>query len=153
MEKKLKLRIISFAYKNGIPQDNNGNGGGFVFDCRMLPNPGKLPEYFELTGKDSDVIDFLKKEPEVSEYIDKVKALLYQAVETYLEKEFESLLICFGCTGGQHRSVFVSETIAELIKNKFPVQVHLEHRELALKTTIELREHGKEVVREGKEKD
>lgn len=136
MEKNLKVRIVSFAFKNGVPQDDNGNGGGFVFDCRLLPNPGRLPEYCELTGKDPEVIDFLEKETEAKSFIHNVESIVFQAIDTYLEREFKSLLICFGCTGGQHRSVYMSETIAGNIKKKYQVEVHLEHRELALKNIL-----------------
>jgi RNase adaptor protein for sRNA GlmZ degradation len=136
MEKYLKVRVVSFAYKCGVPQDDNGNGGGFVFDCRLLPNPGRLPEYCELTGKDAAVVHFLENETEVKSFIDNVKSIVFQAVGTYLDRDFKSLLICFGCTGGQHRSVYISETIARMIKENFPVEVHLEHRELSEKTVM-----------------
>jgi RNase adaptor protein for sRNA GlmZ degradation len=101
-----------------------------------LPNPGRLPEYCELTGKDAAVIDFLEKEKDVKSFIHNVQAIVFQAIDTYLEREFKSLLICFGCTGGQHRSVYISETIAGIIEKKYQVEVHLEHRELALKNIL-----------------
>lgn len=137
MDNDLKIRIVSFSYKNGIPADDNGNGGGFVFDCRLLPNPGRLPAYCEFTGQDQVVIDFLMKEPEVLEYVNNVKAMLSQVIDAYHGREFKSLLICFGCTGGQHRSVYIAETIAEWLALKFPVSVHIEHRELALKSMLQ----------------
>ena len=101
----LTVRITSFSFKNGLPLDEKGHGGGFVFDCRALPNPGRYEAYANLTGMDQPVIDFLKKEPEVSKYLDSVFAITDMSVENYLSRNFTSLMVNFGCTGGRHRSV------------------------------------------------
>jgi aminoglycoside/choline kinase family phosphotransferase len=129
-ENELVVTVFSFAYKSGIPADENGNGGGFVFDCRGLPNPGRLEEYRQITGKDPRVIDFLNKEPEVHEFLNHVTALVDQSVKRYIERRFTSLVVCFGCTGGQHRSVFCAEELAGHVRSKFAVKVIVAHREL-----------------------
>ena len=129
-EKGLRVKVCSFSYKNGIPADNSGNGGGFVFDCRALPNPGRLNEYKELTGKDEPVIQFLKKDDRVKQFIDSAGGLIIPAVRNYRERGFNSLVVCFGCTGGQHRSVYCAETLTGQLKEQFPdIQIELEHFE------------------------
>lgn len=125
----LTVSVSSFSYKKGLPTDSSGNGGGFIFDCRALPNPGRYAEYKTYTGKDRPVIEFLQKEPAVDQFLDSVKALIGQSVEKYLERNFTSLQVSFGCTGGQHRSVYCAEKLARWIVEKYPCQVLLHHRE------------------------
>ncbi len=126
----LTVRITSFSYKNGIPMDESGHGGGFVFDCRALPNPGRLEQYRDLTGRDAPVIQFLDERREVQEFLEQVKALTGRSVENYLQRNFHHLMINFGCTGGQHRSVYMAEHLAAYLKEKYEVKVVLKHREL-----------------------
>ena len=125
----LTVTVQSFSYKQGLPTDSSGNGGGFIFDCRALPNPGRYAEYKTYTGKDRPVIEFLEKEPAVAQFLDHAKALVAQSVEKYLERNFTSLQVSFGCTGGQHRSVYCAEQLARWIVENYSCQVLLHHRE------------------------
>ncbi len=124
------VSVNSFSYRSGIPQDNTGNGGGFVFDCRALPNPGRYPEYSQFTGKDKPVIDFLKKEEEVIKFIDNTYSIIEASIKNYKERNFTDLMVNFGCTGGRHRSVYFAEHIAGLIKKNFKIRIKLRHTEL-----------------------
>ncbi|MEI6456585.1 MAG: RNase adapter RapZ [bacterium] len=126
----LEVSVTSFSYKNGMPGDDSGNGGGFVFDCRALPNPGRYPEYKLVTGKDQPVIGFLKREPEVDRFLEHVFSLVDQSVSTYVERGFTHLAVNFGCTGGQHRSVFCAEELTKHLNERFSVKTHLRHREI-----------------------
>jgi len=125
----LSVSVFSFSYKNGFPDDHSGNGGGFVFDCRALPNPGRLPECKHLTGKDPKVKAYLEKIPEVDTFLQGVFSMIDSSVQNYLQRGFLHLMVSFGCTGGQHRSVYCAERLAEHIKNTPNVQVLLEHYE------------------------
>jgi aminoglycoside/choline kinase family phosphotransferase len=125
----LVVSIFSFSYKDQIPGDKYSNGGGFVFDCRALPNPGRHEEYQHVTGKDRKVIDFLKKEPAIDEFLNHVTALTDQSIKIYMERGFSNLMVSFGCTGGQHRSVYCAEYLAQHIREKFPVTVNVRHTE------------------------
>jgi len=115
----LTVRVNSFSYKNGIPFDSSGNGGGFVFDCRPLSNPGRLERYKKLNGKNKKVIDFLEEKNDVKKFLKNVYFLIDQALDNYLERGFDDLMVNFGCTGGQHRSVYCSKKLVEHLNEKY----------------------------------
>jgi len=125
----LTVSVNSFSYKKGLPTDDSGNGGGFIFDCRALPNPGRYNEYKDKTGMDSEVVNFLKDKNEVDDFLNNVYGLIDISLQNYIERGFTSLQINFGCTGGQHRSVFFAEKASRYIKAKYNVNVVLYHRE------------------------
>jgi aminoglycoside/choline kinase family phosphotransferase len=131
--KKLIVTVNSFSFKRGVPIDESGHGGGFVFDCRALPNPGRYDEFKEQTGKDLKVIEFLDREEEVSRFKIQIVGLIDQSVEKYLARDFDHLTVNFGCTGGQHRSVYMAEFLTRHLNDKYNIQVHLRHRELEMK--------------------
>ncbi len=127
----LTVRVQSFSYKKGIPEDNSGNGGGFVFDCRALPNPGREKRYATFTGKDDCVIEYLQQYKEVEVFKQHVCAIVDMSVDNYLERKFTHLTVSFGCTGGQHRSVYFTEQIAAHLRAKYPqITVDLRHTNL-----------------------
>lgn len=126
--KTLTVQVQSFSYKQSIPNDPSPNGGGFVFDCRALPNPGREQQYRAFTGKDACVIDYLNQYPAIHEFKSHVFAIVDMSVDNYLERHFDHLMVNFGCTGGQHRSVYFAEQTAKHIQNKYPnVKVELRH--------------------------
>ncbi|MFM2267923.1 MAG: hypothetical protein RL757_1364 [Bacteroidota bacterium] len=128
----LVVRVSSFSYKKtGYPKDPTENGGGFVFDCRFLHNPGRYDEYKKLTGLDDSVKLFLKNQTEIDGFLQNVYMIVDKAVENYLERSFDSLSVHFGCTGGQHRSVYSAEATARHLEDKYGVKVVLEHCERA----------------------
>lgn len=134
----LELRISSFGYKrHGIPKDLSGNGGGFVFDCRAIHNPGRYDEYKNLTGRDRKVKEFLEKDGSVIPFLDNVYSLVDYSVKTYLKRGFTHLMVSFGCTGGQHRSVYCAESLTSHIRTHFPqVKVVLTHLEQNIEETL-----------------
>lgn len=133
----LTVTVTSFSYKKGIPEDFSGNGGGFVFDCRGMENPGRYEEYKRITGLDSPVIEFLESKGEILTFLDNCYGLVDPSVDCYDRRGFTSLAVNFGCTGGQHRSVYSAQKMAEHIKEKFPhVKVHLIHREQNIDTFL-----------------
>ncbi len=134
--KSLTVSINSFSYKGIIPEDHSGNGGGFVFDCRALPNPGRYEEFKESTGTDDAVIKYLDEKEDVNEFLSHVTAIVDQAVSVYKQRGFTSLIVNFGCTGGQHRSVYAAEKLYAYLKNKYPVNIIIRHRELEKKNRI-----------------
>ncbi|MCR5659996.1 MAG: phosphotransferase [Bacteroidales bacterium] len=121
---KLTVTINSFSFKKGYPADFSGNGGGYVFDCRALPNPGREPQFKTKTGRDWEVIDYLMAKPPVHVFLDHVKGIVRQSVDNYRERHFSNLMVSFGCTGGQHRSVFFAQTIYDWMKDTYP-DIHL----------------------------
>ncbi|MDR1654022.1 MAG: phosphotransferase [Prevotellaceae bacterium] len=128
------VRVFSFSYRKGIPADVSGNGGGFVFDCRAIHNPGKYVEYRDLTGLDTKVAGFLEKNSEIAEFLGNCYALIDKSVVRYLERGFTALQISFGCTGGQHRSVYSAQKTAEHLYTKFGIRVQLVHVELNIES-------------------
>ena len=123
------MTVYSFSFKKGIPEDTSGNGGGYVFDCRSVHNPGKYERFKHLTGLDAPVIEFLEEDGEILRFLDHVYALVDAHVERFLQRGFTHLQVSFGCTGGQHRSAYSAQHLAGHLVAKYPVKVHLIHRE------------------------
>ncbi|MBQ8158070.1 MAG: phosphotransferase [Prevotella sp.] len=133
----LVVRVFSFSYTKGIPEDESGNGGGYVFDCRSTHNPGRYEPYKQLTGLDEPVIRFLEDDGEILTFLDSVYKLADVHVTRYMQRGFTSLMFCFGCTGGQHRSVYSAQHLAEYIHEKFGIEVHVCHREQNITQILE----------------
>lgn len=127
----LTVRIESFSFKRGYPLDASGHGGGFVFDCRALPNPGREKRFTKLTGLDPEVIAYLEQFPDMSQFLTQIVALLEPTLATYRKRNFTHLSVSFGCTGGQHRSVYCAETLARILRAHAAVDVEIHHREQA----------------------
>ena len=125
----LVVRVFSFSYKKGIPEDTSGNGGGYVFDCRSTHNPGRYEPYKALTGLDEPVIRFLEEDGEILTFLDSVYKLADAHVARYLRRGFTDLMFAFGCTGGRHRSVYSAQHLAEHLHAKFGIEVRICHRE------------------------
>ena len=124
----LTVTLNSFSFLlDGPPEDHSGNGGGFVFDCRGLPNPGRFMEYSYMTGKDTPVIRFLEERNEVSRFVDNIERVVSQTIDNYIDRGFEHLMINFGCTGGQHRSVYCAEQLYKRLKQKYDVSFRIRH--------------------------
>ncbi|TDL99724.1 MAG: ATP-binding protein [Flavobacteriaceae bacterium] len=137
MEQKLTVNIYSFSFKKGIPEDHSGNGGGHVFDCRGILNPGRIEEYKTQTGRDLPVKNYLESQTQMPAFIDLAKKLCHITVSDYVQRNFTHLQISFGCTGGQHRSVYAADAMAEFLKNEFPeITVEVLHREQEEKNWI-----------------
>lgn len=132
----LVVRVYSFSYGKGIPKDESGNGGGYVFDCRSTHNPGRYEPYKQLTGLDEPVIRFLEDDGEILTFLDSVYKLADAHVRRYIQRGFTSLMFCFGCTGGQHRSVYSAQHLAEHIHEKFGIEVRVCHREQKITQTL-----------------
>lgn len=133
----LVVRVYSFSYRKGIPEDESGNGGGYVFDCRSTHNPGRYEPYKKLTGLDEPVIRFLEDDGEILDFLQPVYRLADHHVERYLQRGFTSLMFCFGCTGGQHRSVYSAQHLAEHLHEKYGIEVHVIHREQHIEEVME----------------
>lgn len=128
----LNIKIYSFSYKkSGIPADKTPNGGGFVFDCRFIYNPGREEKFMQMNGKDKEVIEFLENDTVMNRFLSNVYSITDDAVDNYLSRNFSDLMISFGCTGGQHRSVFSAEKLKQHLQNKFKdkVKITINHRE------------------------
>lgn len=126
----LNLRVTSFSFKKGYPKDYSGNGGGYVFDCRGMHNPGRYDEYKNKTGLDREVIDFLEQRGECGVFVEKAFNLIKPSIERYLQRGFSELQINFGCTGGRHRSVYCAERMGNILSEAFPeANVVVTHRE------------------------
>ena len=123
----LVVKINSFSYRRGIPQDETNNGGGFVFDCRGILNPGRIEEFKTKHGRDKTVKDYLEQQTHMLNYLNSVFDLVDTTVEEYIKRDFESLMVSFGCTGGQHRSVYAADALARHLRNKFKVKIELRH--------------------------
>ncbi len=123
----LKVIIQSFSYKKGLPTDDSGNGGGFIFDCRGITNPGRIDACKHLSGRDAEVIQYLEQQTRMPEFINSVFDIIDINIENYITRGFEHLQINFGCTGGQHRSVYAAEQTARHLRNKYKLQVELKH--------------------------
>ena len=136
----LVVRVFSFSFTKGIPEDESGNGGGYVFDCRSTHNPGRYEPYKKLTGLDEPVIRFLEDDGEILMFLDSVYKLADAHVRRYIQRGFTSLMFCFGCTGGQHRSVYSAQHLAEHIHTKFGIEVRVFHREQNISQTFEARQ-------------
>ena len=135
-ETPLLVSINSFSYKKSIPEDIGGNGGGFVFDCRGILNPGRFEEYKMFHGKDKEVKDFLEQQTRMIEFLNSIFDIVDITVEEYIKRGFNSLMVSFGCTGGQHRSVYAAEALARHLKNKFDVKIKINHVEQEAKQWI-----------------
>lgn len=131
MSNQLTIKVYSFSYKKGgIPKDDTDNGGGFVFDCRGILNPGRQEEYKNLTGADKLVQEYLEQKTKMPKFLQLAKGIVSINIEDYLDRGFENLQIAFGCTGGQHRSVYSAIKTAEFIKAQYPqAKVVLQHNE------------------------
>ena len=125
----LTVKICSFSYRKGIPEDGSGNGGGFVFDCRGIENPGRYDEYKEYHGRDKSVMEFLERQTKMQTFLNSVFDLVDISVEDYIRRGFTNLAVNFGCTGGQHRSVYAADALARHLRNKYKVKIDLCHRE------------------------
>lgn len=137
-ETPLIVKIHSFSFRKGIPEDTSENGGGYVFDCRGILNPGRLDQFKTLTGRDKEVKDFLEQQTRMPEFLNSVFDIVDITVEDFIRRRFENLMINFGCTGGQHRSVYAADALARHLRNKFNVKIELKHIEQESKNWINI---------------
>ena len=126
----LTVRIVSFSFHRGLPEDQTGHGGGFVFDARGIPNPGREERFKAFTGKDRPVIDYLDQQESARQFLANAVSLVDASVSNYQSRNFKNLMVSFGCTGGQHRSVYLAEQLAKHLRGKKGVDVLVRHREL-----------------------
>jgi RNase adaptor protein for sRNA GlmZ degradation len=127
----LALRIFSFSFhQSAPPKDESGHGGGFIFDARGLPNPGREERFKSLTGKDAAVIDYLSRQASVREFLASATSMVEASVKSYQERGFNSLMVGFGCTGGQHRSVYLAEALAQHFRGRQGLDVVVQHVEM-----------------------
>jgi RNase adaptor protein for sRNA GlmZ degradation len=126
----LVVRIFSFSFHQSLPTDETGNGGGFIFDGRSLPNPGREERFKSLTGKDAPVIDYLNQQETVHQFLASVYSLVDSSLSSYQQRGFKNLMVSFGCTGGQHRSVFLAEQLAKRLLARNGLEVVVRHLEL-----------------------
>ncbi len=139
----LVVKVFSFSFKKGIPTDDSGNGGGYVFDCRSTHNPGRYEPYKRINGLTEPVIRFLEDDGEILDFLQPVYQLADHHVHRYIQRGFTSLMFCFGCTGGQHRSVYSAQHLAEHIHNKFGIEVRIVHREQGIEQVLLPKEKNK----------
>ena len=132
----LVVHIRSFSYRKAIPADESGNGGGFVFDCRGILNPGRIEEFRALTGRDKPVKDFLEQQTRMPEFLNGAYNIVDISVEDFINRGFSSLCVSFGCTGGQHRSVYAADALARHLRNKYHVKIDLHHVEQDAKNWV-----------------
>jgi hypothetical protein len=130
----LTVRIFSFSFHRGWPKDETGNGGGFVFDGRSLPNPNREEPLKKLTGKDAPVVEYLNQQESVHQFLASVLSLVDASVSEYRRRGFTNLMVSFGCTGGQHRSVYLAEQLAKRLRGRSGIEVIVRHRELEGRT-------------------
>ena len=133
----LVVRIFSFSFHGGLPKDESGNGGGFILDGRSLPNPGREERFKTLTGKDTPVIEYLSQEDSVHQFMAAVMSLVDASISNYQQRGFKNLMVSFGCTGGQHRSVYLAEQLAKRLRGRNGVEVQVRHLELEKKAELE----------------
>jgi hypothetical protein len=126
----LVVRVFSFSFHRGMPKDESGNGGGFIFDGRSLPNPGREERFKMLTGRDAPVIEYLNQQESVHQFLASVMSLVDASVSNYQRRGFKHLMVSFGCTGGQHRSVYLAEQVSKRLRGRNGIEVVLQHREL-----------------------
>jgi aminoglycoside/choline kinase family phosphotransferase len=127
---RLTVRVSSFSFHRGLPKDETGHGGGFVFDARSLPNPGREEQFKPLTGKEAPIADYLNQQPSVQEFFANVTSLVDASVSNYQSRGFKNLSVAFGCTGGRHRSVYLAEQLAKHLRERGAVEVFVRHRDL-----------------------
>ena len=138
-DKPLVVKVFSFSYKKGIPQDESGNGGGFIFDCRATHNPGRYEQYKSINGLEKPVIEFLEQDGEILDFLESVYKIVDFHVGRFIERGFTNLFVAFGCTGGQHRSVYSAQHVAEHINDLFGIEVHVCHREQGINSILKAR--------------
>jgi len=132
----LVVHIRSFSYRKAVPADDSGNGGGFVFDCRGILNPGRIEEFRTQTGRDKPVRDYLEQQTRMPEFLNGVYNIVDISVEDFIKRGFSSLCVSFGCTGGQHRSVYAADAVARHLRNKYHVKIDLHHIEQEAKNWV-----------------